>query len=221
MSRDSSGSFEINSEEGSCVINPESIKISNNDTSFEFNESNIEFNNVNNNSKILINSNTSGEQGFIELLRDDEITKVNGVSITTGDVSGGSSIQLKKDGISYSPDIIDIANSSKIYINLDFEIEDFGPELKVYVNSYDMNNENENNGASFVILVNLGSRMNNSKNTNTQRYLNEYIKSKYTDCVLSFDNLYNELITYSREDRIITIGVSSNKNISYGIMRVS
>lgn len=220
LSRDSSGSFfEINSEEGTCVINPESIKISNNDTSFEFNESNIEFNNVNNNSKILINSNTSGEQGFIELLRDDEITKVNGVSITTGDVSGGSSIQLKKDGISYSPDIIDIENSSQIDIFLDFEIEDFGPELKVYVNSYDMDNEND--GASFVILVNLGSRMNNSKNTNTQRYLNEYIKSKYTDCVLSFDNLYNDLITYSREDKTITIGVSSNKNISYGIMRVS
>lgn len=203
---------------GICKINSDSFKIQSVEKVFQFENGIGSFSNTTDTNEVLIHSSPGSDNEMIEITDGvSNSVKISNEFIKIGDTSGN--LSLSKNGISYSPPTMNETQISELDIDLSGNVNDFGPEFKVYVHYYDASGND--NSSSLVILVNMGTLMNTSKNTETSRVIEEYINSRYTDHIISYDNLKNDTVMYKRIDGKVTLNFVSNRSVSYSVMRVS
>ncbi len=157
------------------------------------------------------------------------IYDISGSSLNIGkdflkieNTNNGNSLTIRNDGFEYNPHISEsdvIGENFEFTYSLDKSILLFGPEYKIFLHAVSLSDGKK---VGVVLLVNLGSLMNSSRNTLVYRPIEYYINNRKTDHILSYDNnLTNSIIQYRRGDNVIYFKFQENVRVSISNMRIS
>tara|TARA_Y100000385_G_C13108492_1_gene650132 strand:+ start:1456 stop:3135 length:1680 start_codon:yes stop_codon:yes gene_type:complete len=157
------------------------------------------------------------------------IYDISGSSLNIGkdflkieNTNNGNSLTIRNDGFEYNPHISEsdvIDENFEFTYSLDKSILLFGPEYKIFLHAVSLSDGKK---VGVVLLVNLGSLMNSSRNTLVYRPIEYYINNRKTDHILSYDNnLTNSIIQYRRGDNVIYFKFQENVRVSISNMRIS
>tara|TARA_Y100000389_G_scaffold204928_1_gene260914 strand:- start:7703 stop:9382 length:1680 start_codon:yes stop_codon:yes gene_type:complete len=157
------------------------------------------------------------------------IYDISGSSLNIGkdflkieNTNNGNSLTIRNDGFEYNPHISEsdvIGENFEFTYSLDKSILLFGPEYKIFLHAVSLSDGKK---VGVVLLVNLGSLMNSSRNTLVYRPIEYYINNRKTDHILSYDNnLTNSIIQYRRGDNVIYFKFQEKVRVSISNMRIS
>ena len=136
-------SIELNDDlSGNFLIESNFFKVSNGSEMMEWNNGELLLHNDDN----TISLSPSDLSGNIKISNNDSSTIISYDRLSVSGPDRG--VSITEDGISYNGNTTTIENVNSTTINLDFEINNFGPEIKLYVSSYNFE-------FSFVMLINL------------------------------------------------------------------